>query len=227
MVWVRSLHPDVVQRFAHDTRLRKRIVDAVDAVVTASTVNYEDCFISSSTSFISATKVPYENKQTNDSIINGFCTTTQIPTDRCCRIVRLERVNADNLEIKVLGDIYKQLDVGGKVVEARVYYPSFRKYVPGDIIKFVNRSDLSEWFLVQITYKRIYNNFREMLRKEGVKDCLPSTTGGVDAAVKTYHSFRHGTYEELARQYRVVAYRFQRVRFDMYLADVLFDVSLM
>lgn len=43
VVWVRTLHPDVVQRFAHDPVLRKSIVNAVDAVVTASSEHYEEC----------------------------------------------------------------------------------------------------------------------------------------------------------------------------------------
>ena len=42
-LWVRTLHPDVVQRFAHDPVLRKTLVNAVDAAVTASTEHYEEC----------------------------------------------------------------------------------------------------------------------------------------------------------------------------------------
>ena len=57
VLWVRTLHPDVVQRFAHDKMLRKRIVDAVDAVVTASTFNYEDCVSGENKASCSPTQV--------------------------------------------------------------------------------------------------------------------------------------------------------------------------
>ena len=46
-LWVRTMHPEIIQRFAHDTELRQRLVNCVDAVVTATTENYEICALSS------------------------------------------------------------------------------------------------------------------------------------------------------------------------------------
>ena len=42
--------------------------------------------------------------------------------------------------------IYKQLDDGTKVVDVRIYYPSFHIFVLGDIIKFENTSDTNKCF---------------------------------------------------------------------------------
>ena len=43
VVWVRTLHPEMLQRIAHDDELRKILVNAVDSVVTASTEHFESC----------------------------------------------------------------------------------------------------------------------------------------------------------------------------------------
>ena len=114
------------------------------------------------------------------------------------------------------------MDDGTKVVDARIYYPSFRKFVSGDIIKFENSSDTNECFFAQMTYKKVYRNFEKILKKETVKACLPAITGGIDAAVEIYHSFRNHTYQKLARQ--VVAYKFRRVRNDFWNAPELLRV---
>ena len=213
VVWVRTLHPDVVQRFAHDSRLRQRIVDAVDAVVTASTVNYEDCAFTVNTT--PSTSAQPDADLTHGLTSKGSHMLTSTSNEGHDAPIELRRVNAGMLEVKVLGHIYRQLDDGLKVVEARIYYPSFRKFVPGDIIKFVNLCDVNEWFLGQMTYKAVYRGFRAMLEKETVEACLPTITGGIDAAVKMYHSFRNNTYQQLARTYQVVAYKFRRVRYDL------------
>ena len=192
VVWVRALHPDIVQQFAHDATLRKRIVGAVDAVVTGSKQFYEECTLS--------INMP-ESVDVVDTVSMKNHKEHTLPTNI-----------SETLEIKVYEDIYNQLIVGDKVVDARIYYPSFRKFVPGHYIKFLNSSNPAEWFLVRMTYKKIYDCFKEMLLNEGVKDCLPNITGGINAAVKQYHSFRKGTYEALAQEHQVVAYRFtQRV----------------
>ena len=213
VVWVRTLHPDVVQRFAHDSRLRQRIVDAVDAVVTASTVNYEDCAFTVNTT--PSTSAQPDADLTHGLTSKGSHMLTSTSNEGHDAPIELRRVNAGMLEVKVLGHIYRQLDDGLKVVEARIYYPSFRKFVPGDIIKFVNLCDVNEWFLGQMTYKAVYRGFRAMLEKETVEACLPTITGGIDAAVKMYHSFRNNTYQQLARTYQVVAYKFRRVRYGL------------
>ena len=42
-VWVRTMHPHLLQRIAHDDDLRRVLVNAVDAAVTASTEHFETC----------------------------------------------------------------------------------------------------------------------------------------------------------------------------------------
>ena len=199
VVWVRALHPDIVQQFAHDATLRKRIVGAVDAVVTGSKEFYEECTLS--------VNMP-ESVDVVDTVSTKNHEGYTLPTNI-----------SETLEINVYEGIYNQLIVGDKVVEARIYYPSFRKFVPGHYIKFINSSNPAERFLVQMTYKRIYDCFKEMLLHEGVKDCLPNVAGGINEAVKQYHSFRKGTYEALAQKYQVVAYRFTERVSDMGCSD--------
>ena len=43
VIWVRTFHPDMLQRIAHDDDLRQLLSNAIDAIVTASTENFEDC----------------------------------------------------------------------------------------------------------------------------------------------------------------------------------------
>ena len=43
VVWVRTFHPDMLQRIAHDDNLRQLLCNAIDSIVTASTENFEDC----------------------------------------------------------------------------------------------------------------------------------------------------------------------------------------
>ena len=43
VIWVRTMHPEMLQRIAHDDDLRQVLVNAVDSVVTASTEHFEHC----------------------------------------------------------------------------------------------------------------------------------------------------------------------------------------
>ena len=43
VVWVRTMHPEMIQRIAHDDNLRQVLVNVVDSVVTGSTENFEMC----------------------------------------------------------------------------------------------------------------------------------------------------------------------------------------
>ena len=43
VVWVRTMHPEMIQRIAHDEDLRQVLINAIDSVVTASTENFEKC----------------------------------------------------------------------------------------------------------------------------------------------------------------------------------------
>ena len=43
VIWVRTMHPEMLQRIAHDEDLRQVLIKAIDSVVTASTEHFENC----------------------------------------------------------------------------------------------------------------------------------------------------------------------------------------
>ena len=43
VIWVRTMHPEMIQRIAHDKDLRQVLINAIDSVVTASTEHFENC----------------------------------------------------------------------------------------------------------------------------------------------------------------------------------------
>lgn len=82
---------------------------------------------------------------------------------------------------------------GTKKAECRVNAPIFRKIKVGDTIQFHNRH---EGILCRVTYLHKYNNFREMVIGEGVKNILPhiyretvEAEQLIDRAVKIYEAF--------------------------------------
>lgn len=72
-----------------------------------------------------------------------------------------------NLQKPHIDDVIK----GTKTVEGRLAKGEWTKIKVGDIIEFTN-NDLS--VKVEIIGIRTYNNFREMLKFEGIDKCLPS-----------------------------------------------------
>ena len=58
VIWLRTMHPDMLQRIAHDDDLRQILVNAVDSVVTASTEHFENC-VSQSTVICKFDTKPY------------------------------------------------------------------------------------------------------------------------------------------------------------------------
>ena len=97
-----------------------------------------------------------------------------------------------------------------KTVEARPYYPSYREYSEGDRILFTSPS--GEELLVRIEKKSWYPNFECMLRSETVEACLPGVRcGDMCTAVNIYHNFRNNTYESLAKEYGVIAFKIKQI----------------
>lgn len=45
VLWVRTMHPEMLQRIAHDDELRSVLINAVDSVVSASTEHFEKCTV--------------------------------------------------------------------------------------------------------------------------------------------------------------------------------------
>ena len=60
--------------------------------------------------------------------------------------------------------------------------------------------------------RRVHRDFATMLRAESIKDCLPDQDPyDLQRAVNVYHSFRNETYKYIARQHKVVSFRFEHV----------------
>ena len=45
VLWLRTMHPEMLQRIAHDDELRSVLINAVDSVVSASTEHFEQCTV--------------------------------------------------------------------------------------------------------------------------------------------------------------------------------------
>jgi len=117
----------------------------------------------------------------------------------------------DPVKLKVEGIYFRLLKSGEKTVESRPYYKYLRHYGIGDLIKFINRDDVTDSFTVRISYKETYDDFGQMLQNETVEACLPTVNGDFNVAKNTYNGFRGGQYESLAAENRVVAYKFETV----------------
>ena len=118
--------------------------------------------------------------------------------------------NKEPLKLYLQQLYFDQTNEEFKTVEARPYYPSYREYSEGDRILFISPS--GEELLVRIEKKSWYPNFECMLRSETVQACLPGVRcGDVSTAVNIYHNFRNKTYEALAKQYGVVAFKIKQI----------------
>ena len=113
--------------------------------------------------------------------------------------------------INVQNPYYTQMECGSKTVEARPNYPCLRDIVPGTLVEFSNPFS-GRSFLATITSRRVHRDFATMLRAESIKDCLPDQDPyDLQRAVNVYHSFRNETYKYIARQHKVVSFRFEHV----------------
>ena len=113
--------------------------------------------------------------------------------------------------IYVTSPFFEQMKCGEKTVEARPNYPCLRDVTPGTLVEFSNRIS-GRSFLATITSRRVHRDFATMLRKETIQDCLPDRDpDDLQRAVNVYHSFRHNTYQYIARKHGVVSFRFKKV----------------
>ena len=104
---------------------------------------------------------------------------------------------------------FEHVESGLKTVDARIFFPKYRRLHPGDVLKFVN-SDTKTFILKKLTSMKPYDNFRLLLENEGVRSCLPNLKdGNVDAGVQLYHSFKANgeSYVELEPKHKVIALR--------------------
>ena len=104
---------------------------------------------------------------------------------------------------------FQYVESGLKTVDARIFFPKYHRLHPGDVLKFVN-SDTKTSILKKLTSMKTYDTFRLLLKKEGVRSCLPNLKDSdVDAGVQLYHSFKANgeSYVELEPKHKVIALR--------------------
>ena len=98
-----------------------------------------------------------------------------------------------------------------KRVDARIFFSKYKRLKKGCLLKFVLGH---KFILKRMLSMKIYNGFRNLLKGEGVKSCLPDLQDGdVDAGVEVYHKLKANgeSYEVLARTFKVVALRLGEV----------------
>ena len=125
------------------------------------------------------------------------------------RITGCNRFLQNVMKIPLRSPHFEHVESGLKTVDARIFFPKYHHLHPGDVLKFVN-SYTKTFILKKLTSMKPYDNFRLLLKKEGVRSCLPNLKDGdVDAGVHLYHSFNANgeSYVELEPKYKVIALR--------------------
>ena len=113
------------------------------------------------------------------------------------------------MKIPLRSPHFEYVESGLKTVDARIFFPKYRRLHPGDVLKLVN-SDTKTFILKKLTSMKTYDTFRLLLKKEGVRSCLPNLKDSdVDAGVQLYHSFKANgeSYAELEPKHKVIALR--------------------
>ena len=117
------------------------------------------------------------------------------------------------MKIPLKSPHFEHVESGLKTVDARIFFPKYRHLHPGDVLKFVN-SYTKKFILKKLTSMKPYDNFRLLLKEEGVRSCLPNLKDGdVDTGVQLYHSFKANgkSYVELEHKHKVIALRLGEV----------------
>ena len=104
--------------------------------------------------------------------------------------------------MKLQARFLKQVSLGKKIVEGRVFIPKYANLAVGRIIRFTPEDYSNNFVDVHVTRLTRYSSFRDMLLLEGIENCLPGTAC-VEEGVKIYHSFPG--YQTDAVKYGVLA----------------------
>ena len=113
------------------------------------------------------------------------------------------------MKIPLRSPHFEHVESGLKTIDARIFFPKYRRLHPGDVLRFVH-SNTKKFILKELTSMEPYDNFELLLKTEGVRSCLPNLKDGdVDAGVQLYHSFKANgeSYTELEPKYKVIALR--------------------
>ena len=186
VLWTKAVDPRLVHRHVHRESVRAKFVEIIDTVVRASTEDFEH-------EYSGVAKADGRDNQVG-SVQSG--------DDKFVR-----PNTQDVVVMKMQQPYYRQSQAGLKLVEARPNYPSYHGLRSGDYFKMKDVSS-GDSFKCRVIYKKVYPDFKTMLKDETVEACLPDHKGDLTSAEARYHSFRKGSYAKLAAKHRVVALRF-------------------
>ena len=95
---------------------------------------------------------------------------------------------------------FSQIVSGKKTIEGRINNGKFKEFEDGDVIEFLSpEGEKAECVLIE---KREYKSFREMLKSEGYKNCIPNAKT-LKEAVQIYLELPG--FEERSKKYGVLA----------------------
>lgn len=83
---------------------------------------------------------------------------------------------------------FTQVTLGKKVIEGRIFTPKYASLAVGSIIRMTEAERASHFVDVHVTRLTRYSSFRNMLKNEGIENCLPGVDC-IEEGVKIYHSF--------------------------------------
>ena len=108
-------------------------------------------------------------------------------------------------ELRLRQPHFRHVVANKKQVDGRVFFPSLRNLKAGCTIKYTLGQ---EFVFKRLTSLQEYKCFRDMLRTEGLRQCLPNAKD-LDKAVDMYHKLKANgkDYKTLAKKYGVVALR--------------------
>lgn len=90
--------------------------------------------------------------------------------------------------ISVQKPYFVAISKGSKTIEGRLYKGKYSEIHPGDFCYFFCPENPDTGVYCKIQQTRLYPSFKEMLEKEGLQKCLPSTPS-IEEGVSIYHSF--------------------------------------
>jgi ASC-1-like (ASCH) protein len=95
---------------------------------------------------------------------------------------------------------------GVKTVEGRVNDPKYENIKAGSLIRLFDQSNESSYVLCLVKSVNRYKTFEEMLKTEGVSNCVPETSD-LEEALKIYRGFPG--YEVREVKYGALAFQLQ------------------
>lgn len=120
-------------------------------------------------------------------------------------MVSLSQMGSRAIHDMLIEEKYLRLiESGAKSIEGRVKRPQYAVIKANDVIRFIdtkNKNHTSHFLVEKVTF---YKCFEEMLKKEGLPNCLPGITT-LSEGLNVYHSFP--SYKQDAEKLGVIAFK--------------------